>query len=88
MTAWDMNNGTTGKKTITLRMDGRTQTSEYPNNTKLGEAVREVAKHAGLTAVNVLEDGSEIGQERSNEELGRFTGSLTIVPKDSGSRNN
>lgn len=85
MAAWDMNNGTTGKKTITLRMDGETQTTEYTDYTNLGEAVRTIARNAGLTAVNVLHNGNEIGQEDSTKKLSEFGGDLVIVPKDSGS---
>lgn len=85
--AWDMNNGNTGKKTVTLRMDGNTRTFEFTNETTLGDAVRKVAREAGLTAVNVLADGEEVGQEDSKRAVGSFGGNLNIVPKDSGSNN-
>lgn len=82
MPAWDVNKG---KKNVVLKMDGNTTPYEFDENNTLGQAIKEVAQRAGLTAVNVLENGQELSQENAAKPLKSFKGTLTVVPKDSGS---
>ena len=82
MSSWDIGNG--DSKKITLTKDGEVYTIEFPASKTLGEAVKQIAKDHGLTAIQVLHDGADIPQSQSSSELSSFDGKLEVMPKAQG----